>query len=458
MVVALVSALPSSSSAATAAAAPNSNATHGILLMANALLRGLLGVARTTAAAPSGDNEAEGAAADEEAAAQLTALLAPLHDPAFLRALTEDKGPALLVPDARRRGCPPVVRQEALQLLLACHQLVTLSPSPSPSSAAPPLAPLLPLLRAATQRVLTEQGLFDASSSEDEHSVRLPPVPGLAALVAWAARWHALFSLGDGADAASAAAAARLLARGLGQQGLLEVRRESLRVLLLLLGRTAGAAEEKVAAVDLGEGSTEDEKDGERRMMAWQADRLATGGAAGWAVAAATALVAQVQREGNPNLLKGQLAALCLLLGSSSSSGVAAGKGLWAFVARLARVEGDAADEEDDTGEIAARALELLGHLLASQCSKGVARRWLRRVELAAWPEGRPSLRMAALRSVAASGLLRQRGDASTNAAVAVGGLFAVLRLAHDDDDDVRGAACTLLAASLVDPSGELAS
>lgn len=466
MVVALVSALPSSPSSA-AAAAPNSNAVHGMLLMANALLQGLLGVARGTAtAAASGSNKA-GGEADEEAAAQLTTLLVPLHDPAFLRALAEDKGPALVLGDQRRRPCPPL-RLGALQLLLACHQLVATSSSSSSSST------LLSLLRTATQRVLTEQGLLDPASEEGGSAVRLPPVPGLAALVAWVARWHVLFSLRErDDDAAAAAAAARLLARGLGQQGLLEVRRESLRVLLLLLGRRAEAE------VDLGEGSTEDEKHAERRMMAWQADRTVAGASAAaapalWAEAAAEALVAQVQREENPNLLKGQLAALCLLLGSSpSSAGAGAGAAvtapgaeLWVFVARLARAEGDAADDEGDTGEIAARALELLGHLLPAQDGEeeGMARRWLRRVECAARPEGRSSLRMAALRSVAASGLLRYQCNAggdktvqssASSPAVAVGALLAVLRLAHDDDDDVRTAACALLAASLVDPSGE---
>lgn len=467
MVVALVSALPSSSSSAVEAV--DSNAVHGILLMANALLQGLLGVARATAAAlvaASGSNEEEGG--NEEAAAQLTTLLTPLHDPAFLRALAEDKGPSLLLGD-RRVQCP-AIRLEALQLLLACHQLVATSSS-SPSSAS---STTLSLFHTATQRVLTEQGLLD-SSSEEGAPVRLSPVPGLAALVAWAARWHVLISFGERDDAA---AAARLLARGLGQQGLLEVRRESLRVLLLLLGRRAGAeAEAEVAAVDLGEGSTEDEKHAERRMMAWQADRTAAAASevaapALWAQGAAEALVVQVQREENPNLLKGQLAALCLLLGSSSLSSsasagatVTAGPELWTFVARLARAEGDAAEEKDDTGEIAARALELLGHLVPTQDAEGVTWRWLRCVERAASPEGRPFLRMAALRSVAASGLLRHCHTCHTvlssasascsSPAAAVGALLAVLRLAHDDDDDVRAAACALLGASLVDPSGE---
>jgi hypothetical protein len=175
-------------------------------------------------------------------------------------------------------------------------------------------------------------------------------------------------------------------------------------------------------------------------------------------VEAEAALVAQVQREENPNLLKGQLAALCLLLsGEKAQEARLRGlEGLRVFVTRLA---GEEEEEEDDGGEIAARALELLGHLLPAPSTEGdgatTTRLWLRRVERAARPEGHPSLRMAALRSIAASGLLLHQGcNSSGGGAVVVGALLTTLRVAHDDDDAVREAACALLAASLVDGSG----
>lgn len=430
IVAALVSALPSA-----ATAARDSNSVHGILLMATALLRGLLATARN-------------AEETEEAATQTTALLAPLLHPAFLATLVEDK--AWLITG---EPCPPPVRHEALQLLLACHHLLRLA-TPSADGGGERQR-LSSLLKAASKgRVLEEQGLaLLVDSAAPPSSIHLPPIPGLAALVAWSTRWHLLLSLSDDAPQAFAVR----LARGLGQRGLLEVRRESLRVLLLLLGRRGGEGD-VLGGVDLGEGRTEDEKGEEQWMMEQQAGDAAAVTATLW-VEAEAALVAQVQREENPNLLKGQLAALCLLLGGEAQEArLRVLEGLRVFVTRLARQEAEAADEEDG-GEIAARALELLGHLMPPQSTEGDAattRLWLRRVERAACPEGRPSLRMAALRSIAASGLLRQGwGEGrGSGGAVVVGALLTTLRLAHDDDDAVQDAACTLLAASLVDGSG----
>jgi hypothetical protein len=388
-----------------------------------------------------------------------------------LNTLVEDK--AWLVTDA---ACPPPIRHESLQLFLSCHQLLHLTAAPAAVDARP--LPLPSLLKDATRRVLEEQGLFladdEGGATAAATVAALPPVPGLAALVAWATRWRLLFSLSE----QNGAAFAVLLARGLGQQGqgLLEVRRESLRVLLLSLGGGGGGG----AVVDLGDGRTEDERGEEERMMELQVHEAiaatAAVGVLGFGTEAGLvvveALVGQVRREANPSLLKGQLAALCLL-----RSGDAAGgrqrwqrqgqeeeKELWAFVSRLAGEGGgeEEGEEEEDGGETAAWALELLGHLLPPmQKERGerAMESWLRHVQRAARPEHRPALRMAALRSIAASGILllqasSNSGDAGADAGVVVGALLTALRLAHDDDDGVRAAACVLLARGLVDGSG----
>ncbi|GAB5035431.1 Hypothetical protein NocV09_02600720 [Nannochloropsis oceanica] len=463
VVAALVSALPSSPLSSScdgrASASLDCNVLHGILLMTNALLRGTISVTRRLYHENTEDREVK----------MLLSYLAPLFSAGKGVHVWEEKtwlaGPTMT--------CPPV-REEALQMFLHFHHLFALFEQQQQHQYQQQQF----LLHEILSNSLTD--LLDIIRDGDN---RISSLPGFAGLLAWATRWGLLLSLQNRDKAGDRKGSLCLLEKFLTtwiRHGVVEVRQESLRVLLFLLNKRG---------VDLGEGKTEEDEADEYHLMhetVWRAGRQQyMPGDALWEEAE-MALIAQVEGcERNPNLIKGQMAALCLLLerkkhhpGLEREEETAGGKPgyLWRLVSDASSQASSASASSSSSvsvisgggGDIAARALELMGHFvrqemdreegvvipspstLSSHSLPKVVEGWVGLLEAAAVPEQAPAMRMAALQSVRASNLMTQLQHTSTTVPwqgpLLVRTLFIVSLLAQDDEDDVREAARAALA------------